>query len=452
MARRDLKHSSGLVVRDPFLAGSDSYALTVSNATQTTIMSSDAIAMGELFSSPPTISGYPATEASAMRISAFYRCISLLCGIISTLPIHLYKYLPNGDKEKVPVSRIYSLLNLRPNLRYSAAVFWEAVLRSVFLQGDGIAWIKRKGSRNPTVDQIIFFPHYSVRVQEMDEGDLGYYVFAKLPGSTETKEIRIPSDDILHFPGFGFDGVHGMSLLSWGARNAVSVAGTAEQQQASMISTGGTMRHIFKSPKGMSKEQKDDLRTQYQELVDTPNRMLPFVLTGGMEVDQISMTALDAQLLETRNFQVEEIARVCGVPPYLIGATTKVTSFGKGLEEMGRGFLIYTVQPIVEKIQQELNYKLFGFEPQDGLFLEFNTSAIARADLATRMGAYRQAVGGSQGPGWLTVNEIRAMERHPSVGPEGDKLYEGHSPSGSEPDDGDPKKKDPDDPEEEEDQ
>jgi len=435
---------------DPFLAEaaitSESREIAIpslSNMIQTTVVSSDNVAMGELFNMPPGVTDYSVNPDSAMRISAFYRCITLLCGVISTLPIHIYEQNAEGDKERIIGDPLAPLLNMRPNFRFTAAAFWKWILLCIFLRGDGYAWVIRKKigrgrSSALEVSQIIPLNPAQVRVEaNTEQGDLDYWVTL-----SDGRVIKVPSDDMLHFPGFGFDGEHGMSLLSWGARNAISVAGTAEKQQGSMFGSGGVGRHVFTSPNKMSSAQKDDLRSQYEDLINQPARMLPFILTGGMDVSSISMKASDAQLLETRNFQVEEIARVCGVPPHLIGATTKVTAFGKGLEEMGRGFLIYSVQPIIDEITQELSYKLFESDSEIGRFCEFNVSAIARSDLVSRTAAYRQSIGGSQGPGWMTTNEIRKLERLPKVDG-GDELFTGMGSSEPEDEDKSDKGEDP---------
>src|SRR5205814_313822 len=137
------------------------------------------------------------------------------------------------------------------------------------------------------------------------------------------------------------------------------------------------------------------------------NSHKPLVLWGGMTAKELSLNAEDAQLLESRRFQVEDIARAFGIPPFMLGATDKTTSWGSGVEHMGQGFLTYTLQPHLNRFQQEINRKIFRISRY---FVEFNTAGLLQADAQGRAKFYREAIGGSQGPGWMKINEVRRLE------------------------------------------
>jgi len=146
----------------------------------------------------------------------------------------------------------------------------------------------------------------------------------------------------------------------------------------------------------------------------------PLVLTEGMGVDNVSLSAADSQLLEARKFQVVEIARAFGVPPHLIGETSASTSWGSGIESMGRAFVMFTLDPHLTRIEQELNSKLF---PNGEYFLEFDRSVLMAGDLKTQAEFYTAALGGpGAGPGYMTQNEIRKRQNLPPLAG-GDKLF-----------------------------
>lgn len=394
---------------------------TVAPSNQATVVSSDAVAMGEIFKVAPTVTDYHVTPRSAMRVSAVYACVRLLAGLASTLPVHVFDRQENGDRRRV-VEEISPLLNQAPYGRFTAATFWEFMVSSVLMRGDGFSEIVRPSPLSTKV--LALKPlHPDLTFADVQDGEPVYQTM------DEAGKIRvIAAADVLHFPGFGFDGLSSMSVIQWGARNAISVAGSADEQVGLMIGSGGVARHVFKTPGNMSEQQTEMLRVKYNELVSRKDRAVPLVLTGGLEVETLSISAEDAQLMENRVFQVEDIARAFGVPPHLIGSTAKSTSWGTGLEEQNRAFLVYTLQPHLTRISQELNAKLFHTKQNPNRFCEFNVDAIARADLGTRMQAYREALGGSQGPGWMSVNEVRQKENLPAL-PDKDDVFEGHAPA-----------------------
>lgn len=369
---------------------------------------SDSTAMADIFALPgPTASGRAVNPASAMRVSAVYACVRLLAGSVAQLPLPVYRKKRDGARSEVPNDPLFWLMNEEPNPRWQAASMWEFMVGSVLLVGDGFAWLRRKqGGLSPEVAEI--WPLNPMSVDVYRDGNVLKYAVTE-----DGKTYGVSADDMLHFTGFGFDGVKSMSVISWGARNATGIALAADDHSGSFLASGASQRYVVKAPGKVNAQQADNLREQFAQRYFGTTNNLPLVLSEGLDVSTISMSAVDAQLLESRKFQVEDIARAFGVPPFMIGDTEKTSSWGSGVEHMGRGYLMFTLQPHLVRFQQELNRKLFR---KAGKFVEWNTDGFLRADMKARYDAYRQAVGGSTGPGWMTADEVRELENMPPLG------------------------------------
>ena len=216
------------------------------------------------------------------------------------------------------------------------------------------------------------------------------------------------ADEVLHFPGFGFDGIKSMSVISYAAKAAVGNAMAMDEYSGRFFADGAHPSIILSAAGKMSPDQVTALQNAFRNKyagIDNAHR-LPLVLTEGISAKELSLSAEDAQLLEARKFQVIDIARAFGVPPHMIGETSASTSWGSGIESMSRGFVTYTLQPHLVRIEQELNRKLF---PRDtGKTLQFDRDALIEGDSKAQAEYNRAALGGpGSGQGWMTVNEVR---------------------------------------------
>ena len=160
-------------------------------------------------------------------------------------------------------------------------------------------------------------------------------------------------------------------------------------------------------------EQIDKLRQQWALRYNgIGNSKAPVILTGGMGIQQLTMSAVDAELLATRRLEEETIARIFGVPPHMLGMTDKSTSWGSGIEQQSIGFVKYTLQRYLVKIEQEINRKCYQTERY---FCEFDTKGLERGDIKTRNDSYRTALGRAGEMSWMTINEVRAAENLPPI-------------------------------------
>jgi len=213
----------------------------------------------------------------------------------------------------------------------------------------------------------------------------------------------------LHFPGFGFNGFRGMSVIQYAARNGIGISLAADQFSAEFFANGQRPDYVLTTDGTLSKEQtvatREALENQHKGI---GNRFKPLVLQGGLKIAPITMTAEDSQLLETRRFQVVDVCMAFGVPPQLIGAQDSTAGWaGSSLEQLNLGFTKYTLRGHIARITQELNRKLFKNTPY---YCEFNLDAFLEGDSAAQAAYFSKAVGGPGSQGWMSVNEVRKLK------------------------------------------
>lgn len=367
----------------------------------------------EFFGVKPASSGVAVTVESAKRSAAVYSCVRLIAGAVALLPLPIYERTADGGRKTFD-HPLWWMLNESPYPTLTACSFWEWMLASSLLRGDGIAQILRDRNGNPTGFMPI--PRQCVEIQERD-GRLVYYVDDGL------SIYGLFDHDVLHFPGFGFDGCKGESVIRFAARQAVGTALAADDYAGEFFQNGASPSIALTYPQGVAptEAQQNHLREQFTErYTGQGNRHKPLLLVNGGKAEPISMNAEDAQLLETRKFQVVEIARAFGVPPHMIGETSASTSWGSGIEQMSIGFVRYTLGPHLRRIEQELNRKLWPQSPK--YFVEFNRDGLLAGDSKTESEVIAKSLGGPGAQGWRTVNEARRLKNLPPV-PGGDVLF-----------------------------
>lgn len=357
-------------------------------------------------------SGTSVSATTAMRVSAVAACVAKISGAIVSMPIHEYSLDGGEIPSRMPRSELWYLLNEQPSDAYTAASHWEGVSMKQLLRGDGHTLIRRR--MNGTVRELLPLPWGSVSPIRNPGEAVRYYVNLPSHGISTWFDPA----DILHFPGLGFDDVtmRSMSVIQWGARNAIGNALAMDEYSGKFFEGGAHPSIILNSTAKMSPEQIVQLQTafanKYAGLANA--HRLPLVLTEGITAKELSLSAEDAQLLEARKFQVLDIARAFGVPGFMINESTGSTSWGSGLEQMGRGFVRDTMNVWLLKIEQEINRKLY---PRNtGRFLQFDREALYEGDIKAQADYNRAALGGpGSGDGWMTVNEVRRKNRQAPI-------------------------------------
>ncbi|OXE36917.1 MAG: phage portal protein [Phenylobacterium zucineum] len=348
-------------------------------------------------------SGALVSEATAMKVSAVYACVALVAGAISTLPLNVYQRTDTG-REKAKNHQYWWFLNEQPDDEISAAVFWEYIISAKMFYGDGYAEILRPHTSSTEVSGLRL--HHPLRVYPFRDvnGRLWYRV-TPLVGASYVLQPA----DMLHIPSLGYDGLTSPSPITYAARQAVGTSIATAEWNGKFFSNGARPDFALETPGNLTKEQVDVLRATWMDAYGgSANSHKPAILTGGLKATPLTLSQADSQILQTASWNLEEICRVLGVPPFMVGSTEKTTSWGTGQENMGKGFVKYTLRRDLIKIQQEINRKFWPRSQK--FFVEFDVTEIERGDLKTENEAFRVALGRAGEPGWLTVNEVRSMK------------------------------------------
>jgi HK97 family phage portal protein len=402
---------------------------TVSNSVDyVDVASSDIVKMGQIFGNIPTAAGAIVNAKTAMRVSAVYACVRLIAGAVSTLPCSFYKRTADG-RERANDHAYWWYFNEQPTPRFTAAAFWEFMVSQMLLRGDGIAYIVRPSKMAPGIAGIIPVSREKVTIFRQDDR-LRYTITDSIDGATgKVGSFTIDQDDVLHLPGCAFDGIHSMSVIGWAERQAIGIALKADEHAATTFGSGASIQYAVKAPKAMTPQMQDNFREAWVAKYSGMGvAQTPLILTEGLEVQELSMTAADAQLLESRKFQVVDIARAFGVPPHMIGETSASTSWGTGIEQMSIGFVTYTLLPHLIRFQQELNRKLFPV--RDRYFVEFNVDGLLAGDSTAQAEYFGKALGGPGAKGWMSQNEVRRLKNLPTkADPSADDISSGTPPA-----------------------
>lgn len=416
-ARRALERVEAAIAMDHAAIG----AANIRNLDFSDVPSSDAVRMGQIFGGYQTDSGAVVNDRTAMRVSAVYAAVRLISGSVATTPCLVYRRKKNGERERASDHPYWYLLNEEACDLFTAATFWERVTSQMLLRDVSAAYIVRANQYSTEAKALI-----PLRREDVTPVRLGrrlVYRISELQENGSTKYFTADAADVLHFPGFGFDGVCSMSIVQWAARQAIGTALQADSHAASMFGSGASIQYAVTMPenKTMTQDQQDLFREAWVAKYATGRGIsqIPLVLTEGLDVKELSMTAADAQLIESRQFNVVDIARAIGVPPHMIGATEKTSSWGTGVEQMSIGYVKYGLLPHLNRFVQELNRKLFARSSR--FFFEFNVDAQMEGDSKAQAEYFSKALGGPGAQGWMAPNEVRALKNLKKI-KGGDKL------------------------------
>lgn len=392
--------------------------MNASNGATETIVSSDPrvveLMLGGGYQSA---SGIHITPESGMRVSAVYACVTRIGGAIASMNAKVYKRSTGSGREEVPDHPLWWLLNEEAAPRFTSASMWESVIANMLLRESGFCYIDR--TRSGAIRELVPLPWAAVQPRRVDTGASGRLRY----DVQDVRTFGADQDDMLHFPNFGFDGLRALSTLQYAARNAAGNAAAMDEYAGRFFRDGAHHSVVLESAKPMTEEGVTNLQTAFRNKysgLDNAHR-LPLVLTHGITAKMVTVSAEDAQLLEGRKFQVTDIARAFGVPPHLIGDASGSTSWGSGLEEQNRAFLAYTLSQHLQRMEQELNRKLFR---RSGLYLEFDRETWMEANSKAQGDYYRAAVGGpGSGPGWMSPDEVRRSKNLPPLGGAAGQVY-----------------------------
>ncbi|HDT1800217.1 phage portal protein [Enterobacter hormaechei] len=350
-------------------------------------------------------SGKVVTADKAIQLSAVWACVRLLSESISTLPLKIYVRQPDGSRKAATDHPAYSVLCRRPNSEMTPSRFMLMVVASICLRGN--AFIEKKFIANRLVSLVPLLPQNMV-VKRLTTGALEYKY-------TENGNERvIPVKNIMHIRGFGLDGVCGMMPMKTG-RDVIGSAMAVEESAAKIFEQGLQSSGFLSSENALNDEQRERLRSYMSAFTGSKNAGKIMVLEGGLTYQGVTMNPEDAQMLESRAFSIEEICRWFRVPPFMVGHTTKQSSWASSLEGMNLQFLTHTLRPLLVNIEQEIGRCLL--DSDDDVFAEFSVEGLLRADSAGRAAYYTSALQN----GWMSRNDVRRLENMPPI--EGGDIY-----------------------------
>jgi HK97 family phage portal protein len=297
-----------------------------------------------------TTSGKAVTERSAMQMTAVYSCVRILSEAIAGLPIHLYRSDDDGSKEKATDHPLYFILHDEPNPEMTSFVFRETLMTHLLLWGNAYAQIIRNGKG----EVVALYPLMPNRMTvDRDEDGHLYYEYQTSQEEAHTmngSRVRLSPYDVLHIPGLGFDGLVGYSPIAM-AKNSIGMAIACEEYGAKFFANGATPGGILEHP-GVVKDP-DKVRDSWNAAFGgSSNSNKVAVLEEGMKYTPISISPEQAQFLETRKFQIDEIARIFRIPPHMIGDLEK-SSFSN-IEQQSLEFVKYTLDPWVCRWEQSM--------------------------------------------------------------------------------------------------
>lgn len=354
-----------------------------------------------------TSSGKTVNERTAMQTTAVYACVRILAETIASLPLHTYKYTKDG-KEKATEHQLYYLLHDEPNPEMTSFVFRETLMSHLLLWGNAYAQIIRDG-RGQVVALYPLLPD-KIRVDRNTSGEL-YYEYHSDKGV-----FILNKDDVLHIPGLGFDGLIGYSPIAM-AKNAIGMAMATEEYGASFFANGANPGGVLEHP-GVVKDPKKIRDSWNQVYQGSSNAHRIAVLEEGMKFQQIGIPPEQAQFLETRKFQINEIARLFRIPPHMVGDLEK-SSFSN-IEQQSLEFVKYTLDPWVIRWEMSMQKALLLPSEKRTYFIKLNVDGLLRGDYQSRMTGY--SIGRQNG--WLSSNDIRELENMNSIPEEfGGDLY-----------------------------
>ena len=347
-------------------------------------------------------SGKPVNERSAMQMTAVYSCVRILSEAVASLPLHIYRYNDEGGKEKAIDHPLYFLLHDEPNPEMTSFVFRETLMTHLLLWGNAYAQIIRNGKG----EVVALYPLMPNRMSvDRDEKGQIYYSYnlskedaPTMKGST----VKLGSTDVLHIPGLGFDGLVGYSPIAM-AKNAIGMAIACEEYGAKFFANGAAPSGVLEHP-GTIKDPSRVRESWTKTFGGSSNSNKVAVLEEGMKYTPIAISPEQAQFLETRKFQINEIARIFRVPPHMVGDLEK-SSFSN-IEQQSLEFVKYTLDPWVSRWEQSMIRSLISADEKSQYFIKFNVDGLLRGDYQSRMNGY--AIGRQNG--WMSANDIRMLE------------------------------------------
>lgn len=352
--------------------------------------------------------GKPVDRERALQLPVAWACIRITAQAISSMSLSLYEKTGDGARRKLDDDEIGNLLSISPNADQTPMEFWEGITSWTLANGNGYALKEEIGKRTVAllpVDSDQCHPRRN------DQGDLVYKI------NDRGKEVTFPAEKIFHIKGFGFGGDIGMSPIRYGV-NSFGLALATEESAGKFFANGLQASGLLSSDQIFTDEQRASLQSLMTSFTSSQNAGKMLVMEGGLKYSPISMKPEDAQMLETRRFNIEEICRWFGVPPIVIGhAAQGQTMWGSGVEQILIAWLTLGLNPMLTRIEQRIRKSLIPADRRGRVYAEYNRESLLQADSAAKANFLSTVTQN----GLMTRNEGREKLNLPPL-PGGDAL------------------------------
>ncbi len=354
----------------------------------------DAVSSAPAFYFGTSGAGKSVTVSTAMQMSTVYACVRVIAETIASLPLHVFEVTDKGNL-KATEHPLYRILHDAPNAEMTSFIMRETMLSHVLLWGNSYSQIIRSG-RNHIAGLYPLMPDR----MEVDRDSAGNLTYTYT--TTEGRTVRLSPDDVLHIAGLGFDGVMGYSPIAL-ERNAIGLGLAAEEYGGKFFANGARPSGVLTHPNTVKDPKR--LRESWNAAYGgSANANKVCILEEGMTYAPISIPNSEAQFLETRKFQVEEICRIFRVPPHLVCNLDRATF--SNIEHSSIDFAVHTIRPWLVRIEQAMNRALFSDQERGRFYVQFNIDGLMRGDYKSRMEGYAIA----RQNGWMSSNDIRELE------------------------------------------
>ncbi|AMG70488.1 phage portal protein [Morganella morganii] len=342
-----------------------------------------------------TYSGRRVSPQLAMQLTAVFSCVRVLAESVGMLPCSLYEQLETGNRRAVR-ERLNRLLSVNPNNYMTPQEFWELLIACLCLRGNFYAYkVKALGE----VVELLPLDPSSVTPKLNSKWEPEYQV--TFP---DGRHDTLTQDDIWHVRIFTLDGLTGLSPIAY-AKQAVGLGLATEEHGSRLFGNGAVTSGVLQTDQYLKDDAWERLKTDFENRHQgLANAHKPMILEMGLKWQQISMTSEDAQFLETRKFQLEEICRIFRVPLHMIQNTDRATF--NNIENLGIGFINYSLVPYLTRIEQRINAGLVKPSKQGVFYAKFNAGALLRGDMKSRFDAYATGINW----GIYSPNECRELE------------------------------------------
>lgn len=340
-----------------------------------------------------TSSGVTVSEEGAQKLIVVNACIQIISESIASLPVQVYKRTSTG-KDLAADHAVYEIVHDTPNREMTAVNFYSVLAGHVLAWGNAYAYIARApGGRITELVPLLPDRTHAYRVG----GKLGYVT------RINDQDIPLQPHEVLHIPGFSFDGVQGQSPLRKHAE-AIGLALAAEKLGGKFFGNGANLGSVITHPRAVSAQTAQNIRDSLKQYTGIDNSAKTMILEEGMKYERIGIPPNEAQFLETREFQKKDIATIFRVPLHFLGDLSRATF--SNIEHQDINFVRHTIRPWIVRFEQELNRKLFAENDRKKHFVQWNLEGLLRGDTKSRYEAYHMAIA----DGWMNRNEARARE------------------------------------------